>query len=82
MGAKFSALIQTCSEAHPASCTTDTGSLPGVKRSGRDVDHSPPPSAEVRERSRAIPLLSLKAFVAYKKSETYLYGVKCDDSFE
>jgi hypothetical protein len=24
-----------------------TGSFPGVKRPGRDADHTPPPSAEV-----------------------------------
>jgi hypothetical protein len=41
--------IQTGSEAHPASCTMGTGGpFPGGKaRSGRDADHSPPPSAEV-----------------------------------
>ena len=38
---RFSAPIQTCSEAHPASCTMDTGSLPGVKRPGRGVHHPP-----------------------------------------
>jgi hypothetical protein len=27
-----------------------TGSFPGVKRSGRDVDHPPPSSDEVKER--------------------------------
>jgi len=27
-----------------------TGSFPGVKRSGRGVDHPPPSSAEVKER--------------------------------
>jgi len=26
---------------HPASCTMDTGSFPGVKRLGRGVDHPP-----------------------------------------
>jgi hypothetical protein len=33
-GARFSAPVQTGSGAHPASCTTGTGSFPGVK-SGR-----------------------------------------------
>jgi len=28
----------------------DTGSFPGVKRPGLDVDHPPPSSAEVTER--------------------------------
>ena len=30
--------------------TPDTGSIHGVKRPGRDVDHPPPSSAEVEER--------------------------------
>ena len=30
-GARFSAPVQTGPEAHPASCTMDTGSFPGVK---------------------------------------------------
>jgi hypothetical protein len=36
--------------AHPASYAMCTGSFPGVKRPGRGVDHSPPSSAEVKER--------------------------------
>jgi hypothetical protein len=39
---------------------------------GRDADPSPPSSAEVYKQSRVIPLLSLRAFVACKKGETYL----------
>jgi hypothetical protein len=37
--------IQTGSGAHPASCTMSTG---GKARPGRDADHSPPSSAEVK----------------------------------
>ena len=33
VGARFSAPVQTGPEAHPASCTTGTGSFPGVRRS-------------------------------------------------
>jgi hypothetical protein len=42
--------VQTGSGAHPASCTMGTGGpFPGAKaRPGRDADHSPPPSAEVK----------------------------------
>jgi hypothetical protein len=42
--------IQTGSGAHPASCAMGTGGLfPGGKaRSGRDADHSPPSSDEVK----------------------------------
>jgi hypothetical protein len=45
--ARFSALVQTCPGAHPASCTRGTGSFPGVKRPGSDADPSPPSSAVV-----------------------------------
>jgi hypothetical protein len=42
--------VQTGSGAHPASYPMGTGgSFPGGKaRSGRDADHSPPSSAEVK----------------------------------
>jgi hypothetical protein len=45
-----STCVQTGSGAHPASCPMGTGSLLlGVKRGqGRDADHSPPSSAEVK----------------------------------
>jgi hypothetical protein len=42
-------VVQTGPGAHPASCTVDTGYFPGVKRPGRDADHTPPSSAEVRK---------------------------------
>jgi hypothetical protein len=41
--------VQNGSGAHPASYPMDTGgSFPGVKRPGREADHSPPSSAEVK----------------------------------
>jgi hypothetical protein len=48
--ARFSAPVQIGPGAHPASYTMGTGSFPGVKRPGRGVDHSPPFSAEVKEK--------------------------------
>ena len=48
--ARFSAPVQTGSEAHPASYKMGAASFPGVKRPGRGVDHPPPSSAEVKER--------------------------------
>jgi hypothetical protein len=55
-GARFFAQVQTGPGAHPASCTMDTGSFPGVKRSGRGADH--PLLLALRMRmSRTIPLL-------------------------
>jgi hypothetical protein len=42
--------VQNGSEAHPASYPVGTGSsFPGVKRPGREADHSPPSSTEVKE---------------------------------
>jgi hypothetical protein len=38
---RFSAPVQTCPRAHPASYTMGTGSFPGVKRPERGVDHPP-----------------------------------------
>jgi hypothetical protein len=48
--ARFSAPVQSGPGAYPASYTMDTGSLPGVKRQGRGVEHAPLSSAEVKER--------------------------------
>jgi len=50
LGARFSEHVQTGPGAHPVSYTMGTGSFPGVKRPGRDVDHPPTSSAEVEER--------------------------------
>jgi len=41
-GTIFSAPVQTGPGAHPASCTMDTGSFPGVE-SGRGVTLTPHP---------------------------------------
>jgi hypothetical protein len=38
---RFSAPVQTGLEGHPTSYTMYTGSSPGVKRPGHDVDHPP-----------------------------------------
>jgi len=50
VGARFSAPIQTGPGAHPASYTMGIRSFLEVKRPGRDVDHPPPSSTEVKER--------------------------------
>jgi hypothetical protein len=39
--ARLSVPVQTGPEAHPASCTMGTGSVPEVKRPVRGVDHPP-----------------------------------------
>jgi hypothetical protein len=53
--------VQTGCGAHPASHTMGTGgSIPeGKARPGRDADHSPPSSAEVKEEEQ-LYLLSPK----------------------
>jgi hypothetical protein len=53
--------VQTCSGAHSASYPEDL-SL-GVKRPGREADHSPPSKPRSRMRG-AIPPLSLYGFMA------------------
>jgi hypothetical protein len=49
-GGRFSAPVQTGSEAHPAFCTIGTGSFPGTKRQVHGVDNPTTSSAEVKER--------------------------------
>jgi hypothetical protein len=48
--ARFSAPVQNGHGVHPASYTMGTGSFPGIKRPGRDVDHPPPSKTEVEGR--------------------------------
>ena len=50
VGARFSKPVQNGPEAHPTSYTMSTGSLPGVKRPERGVDHPPPFTTEIKER--------------------------------
>jgi hypothetical protein len=41
--------VHSASGAHPVFCAVGTGgSFPGVKRPGREADHSPPSIAEVK----------------------------------
>jgi hypothetical protein len=70
--ARFSVPVQTVPGAHPASCTMGTGSFQGVE-SGRGVTLTTHLLLVSRCKTRvAIPLLSLRAFVACKKlNSTY-----------
>jgi hypothetical protein len=46
----FLHVVQTDSGVHPTSYAVGTGgSFPGVKPPGREADHSPPTSAEVKK---------------------------------
>ena len=62
--------VQTGPGAYPASCTMGTRVFPGG-RGGRGVGLTPHPYLVPKflEKSRAIPLLTLRACVAYKKGE-------------
>jgi hypothetical protein len=61
VGTRFSAPVQTGPRAHPASCTMDTGSFPGVK-CVRGVLLTTHPLLVPRSwRSRALPLPTLWA---------------------
>jgi hypothetical protein len=75
---KFSAPVQTGPGAHPASYTIGTGSFPGVE-SGLGVTLTPHPLLVPwsKKQSTAIPVLSLRAFVACKKGE--IYNVSCQE---
>ncbi|PNF15383.1 hypothetical protein B7P43_G01010 [Cryptotermes secundus] len=43
-------VVHTCSRAHSSSYPMGTGALSlGVKRPGREADHSPPTSVEVKK---------------------------------
>jgi hypothetical protein len=59
-------IIQTGSGVHPTSYPMGTGgSSPGVKRPGREADHSPPASAEVQKMwiCTSIPPIRLEGLV-------------------
>jgi len=56
--ARFSAPVQTSPGAHPAFYTMGTGSFPGVKRPGLDVDHPPHPA----QRLKLLIILTLARF--------------------
>jgi len=65
--ARFSAPVQTGPEAHPTYCTMGTVSFPGVIF-GRFVTLTSYPVPVPRsKKSRAIPLLSRRVHVAYKR---------------
>jgi hypothetical protein len=71
MGARYSEPLQTGPGAQTVSGAIGTGSFPGVE-SGRGVTLTPHPLlVPMFKQSRAIPLLSLRTFMACKKGETY-----------
>jgi len=49
-GARFPAPDQTVPGVHPAAYRMGTGSFPGLKQSGLDVNHPAPSGAKAKER--------------------------------
>jgi hypothetical protein len=67
--------VQTCSGAHLASCTTDTG----LKRPGREADLLPPCNAEVKNVCSYTSTLQYVFMLWYlvKHQELHLHLCKC-----
>jgi len=73
VGERYSATVQTGPGAHPASYTKGTGSFPGVKRPGSDVDHSfLAPRLKKEYISTSTPPLGLRGLL---QGEIYLIFV-------
>ena len=73
VGVRFSALVQTDPVTHPASYTMRTVSFPEVKRPGRSADHTPPSSAEVKERVQLYLYSPLWTFMACSRVNCTFY---------
>jgi hypothetical protein len=68
--------VQNGSGAHPASYAMGTGgSFPGVKRPGREANHSPPPSAEVNNawRYTSTPQYTFMAWCLVKHRDNFTF---------
>jgi hypothetical protein len=74
LGARFSSLVKTGPGANPASYTMGTRSFSWVKRPGRDLDHPPSSSADVKERVQLYLNPPVWVFVACS-------GVNCTFTF-
>ena len=67
--------VQTGPLAHPASCTMGTGSFPGVKQTGRGVDHPPHLATRLKKEQSytSTPPLDLRGLFWGETSFTYIY---------
>jgi hypothetical protein len=67
-------MVQTGSGVHPTSYKMGTGgSYPGVKRQGREADHSPPTSAEVKKMCGSIHPLPHTSSWHNAQGQLYLF---------
>ena len=73
LGGRFSARVQTGPGAHPASCTMDTGSSPGVKYGRGVMMTTNPLLVPWSWKSRAISLPTLWATTGPVTGALYLY---------
>jgi len=76
-GARFSAPVQTCPGAHPASYTMGTGSFLGVKRPERG--HPPLSNAEVKERVELCICSPLGLVACYRMTSTFTFFTPMSD---
>jgi len=67
--------VQTGSTAHPATCSMDTGNFPGVTRMAIEVNHSPPSSAEVKNKWSYTYTPHISSWSGQGKIYLYLLGV-------
>jgi len=78
----FSTPVKDGLGALPASCSMDTGSFPGLKRLGCDVDLSPLSSAEVKKMDTAIPYtLSLPPVIRYEETLSLPPAIWADGNY-
>jgi len=61
-GVRFSAPVQTVSDAHPNYCTMGSGSFPGVKRPGCGLNHWAPLAPRLKKDYVCFHLLKYRMF--------------------
>ena len=74
--ARFPAPVQAGPGSHPASCTMGTRSFQGVKRPGRGANPHPHLQCGGLKLGRAIPVLTLRALVAYTGGTFTFFSTK------
>ena len=62
VGVRFSAPVQTVSETHPNYCTMRSGSFPGFKRPGCDLNHWAPLTPRLKRECVCFQLLKYRMF--------------------
>lgn len=78
----FSTPVKDRLEAHPAFCAMGIGSFSGLKRLGRDVDLSPPSSAEVKKMDTAIPYtLSVPPVIRFEETLSLPSAIWADGNY-